>query len=1057
MRIDCNRCRHTLEYSGDCPRFCSHCGNALDETAEAVTLPPSDTGAGTVSAAGAGTVQAPSTIAGYRLLRVLGAGGMGSVYEAEHIASGRRVALKLISPQVAASASTVERFRQEGRLASTVSHPRCVFVLAADTDAGRPFIVMELMPGSTLQDLLDTHGPLPSEQAVAKILDVIDGLLEAHRRGVIHRDVKPSNCFVDVDDRVKIGDFGLSRTLDGGAQLTKTGSFLGTPLYASPEQVRGDRLDLQTDVYSVSATLYALIAGKAPFHTGDAAATLARIAADAAPPLRSVRPEVSPALDRVILRGLERDRSRRWRDLAQFREALLPFAPGHLSIGGLGIRFGAYILDWIILYLLSLPWTFLVLSDLEFMTDPSHAVPKPWFLLAGTATAWLYYGVPEGLWGCAVGKWLLRLRVRKKNGVDPPGIARATLRAMIYHGCFSLGVTAGTIWWQMAVPTDLPAAQVYVYLNFFNLFNLTGMLVGLAALLSPMRTRNGYRGLHEWLSGTRVVALPPLPPRRWLASARSERPALRRGDVPASLGAFTVHGILCETGHGLVLRGDDPGLERPVWIWRRGADAPPLSAGRRELGRATRLRWLAKGSADEQPWDAFLAPAGAPLADIVRERGAQDWHFVQHWLAQLADELRSACADGTLPADLTVQNVWICDDGRLVLLEFPLADAPAFAPVPADNRADDAEKASVQQRALALFTAVAVWSLEGEPRAGRAAVGRIRARLPLYAARLLDPLVAGEAPVGGPKTVHTALIAMLDRPPSVSRWRRLGQIGIWIGLLCLGPIWCICGVALIPVFAAFGPNFRLLHVELTLENLEQGAARELAAGLLHPHPLCRLAPIARYQQDMALRDRLRVVIEQDREEVAARQAHSNRVTRAWLDATMRVQTVQIRQQMETQRARAVDPNVFRREAEWNANRDGRDYEHVGMFIAGGICSLIWPVVWVLWAFAWRGGISFWLGGIALVRADGRLAPRWRCAWRALLFWLLPIALLMAAFAVDLAFWSNWRDPAVAWLPWLSFALWWCLPILLAIYGVLALWDPSRSLHDRLAGTYLVPR
>src|SRR5262245_834874 len=124
---------------------------------------------------------------------------------------------------------------------------------------------MELMLGSTLRDLVKDRGPLPPDFAVAKILDVIDGLLEAHHSGVIHRDVKPSNCFLEPNGRVKIGDFGLAKSLVSDAHLTKTGSFLGTLYFASPEQVRGDPVDQQTDVYSVAATLYYLLIGKAPF------------------------------------------------------------------------------------------------------------------------------------------------------------------------------------------------------------------------------------------------------------------------------------------------------------------------------------------------------------------------------------------------------------------------------------------------------------------------------------------------------------------------------------------------------------------------------------------------------------------------------------------------------------------------------------------------------------------------------------------------------------------------------------------------------------------------
>src|SRR5262249_45075281 len=200
-----------------------------------------------------------------------------------------------------------------------------------------------------LDDYIRLHGPQPPGEAVAMILDVIEGLQEAHRVGVVHRDVKPSNCFFGADGRLKVGDFGLSKSLARGAHLTKTGSFLGTPRYASPEQVRGELVDAQTDVYSAAATLYFLLAGRAPFQSDNAAVTLAGIASDPPPSLRTVRPELSPALDAAVLRGLERDRKRRWRDLDEFAEALRPFLPGRLSLAGLGVRFGALALDYLIL------------------------------------------------------------------------------------------------------------------------------------------------------------------------------------------------------------------------------------------------------------------------------------------------------------------------------------------------------------------------------------------------------------------------------------------------------------------------------------------------------------------------------------------------------------------------------------------------------------------------------------------------------------------------------------------------------------------------------------
>jgi serine/threonine protein kinase len=260
---------------------------------------------------------------------------MGAVYEAEDAATGRRVAVKLISPSYAGSAESAARFRKEGRLAGRIVHPRCVHVLKVDEEAGRPYIVMELMPGQTLQDLVQQNGPLPVAEAVAKILDVVDGLREAHRHKVIHRDVKPSNCFLEANGRVKVGDFGLAKSLVDAEQLTRAGTFLGTPLYAAPEQVQAEPLDQQSDLYSVAATLYFLLAGRAPHQSGDPAATMARIVLDDAPSLRGLRPDVPPELDRVVLRGLERSRSKRWGDLGEFRKALQPFRPARGLAGRL--------------------------------------------------------------------------------------------------------------------------------------------------------------------------------------------------------------------------------------------------------------------------------------------------------------------------------------------------------------------------------------------------------------------------------------------------------------------------------------------------------------------------------------------------------------------------------------------------------------------------------------------------------------------------------------------------------------------------------------------------
>jgi eukaryotic-like serine/threonine-protein kinase len=197
-----------LEYSSEPPSYCAFCGQALAETRVESTVGQQDHA---VTSPVAPRPIFPERIGAYRLIRRVGSGGMGTVYEAQDESSGGHVAVKLLARDLASSSDALERFRREGRLASAIAHPRCVFVLTTDEEAGQPYIVMELMPGETLRDYVQQHGPLAASEAVRKILDVIDGLQEVHRCGVIHRDVKPSNCFLEADGRVKVGDFGLAQ------------------------------------------------------------------------------------------------------------------------------------------------------------------------------------------------------------------------------------------------------------------------------------------------------------------------------------------------------------------------------------------------------------------------------------------------------------------------------------------------------------------------------------------------------------------------------------------------------------------------------------------------------------------------------------------------------------------------------------------------------------------------------------------------------------------------------------------------------------------------------
>jgi len=273
-----------------------------------------------VSKPGRGHAEFPCEFGGYRLVGLLGRGGMGAVYEAEQVATDRRVALKMLGQQLD-SPDMRQRFLREGRLAAGVNHPNSLYVFGSEEIEGIPLITMEIAGSGTLKDKLKKRGPLPATEAVDAILDAVAGLEAAFEGGVLHRDIKPSNCFVSPDGSVKIGDFGLSvSTLAKDDSLvTATGVIVGTPAYASPEQLRGDELDVRADIYSVGATLFTLLTNRAPFEGDNAVQVVANAVNKKPRPLAELREEVPPGLDRIIARCLAKEPEARYADYATLR------------------------------------------------------------------------------------------------------------------------------------------------------------------------------------------------------------------------------------------------------------------------------------------------------------------------------------------------------------------------------------------------------------------------------------------------------------------------------------------------------------------------------------------------------------------------------------------------------------------------------------------------------------------------------------------------------------------------------------------------------------------
>ena len=244
----------------------------------------------------------------YRLLRKLGTGGMGSVWLCEHVALGRRYALKVLNADRAASPELLKRFQQEARAASGIAQENVVDVIDSGEDAGgEHFYVMEVLDGRTLGQVLREDGPLPVNRALQLMEQVCRALAAAHGRGVVHCDVKPDNVLVqrlpDGREQAKLIDFGISRLPDAG-RLTRDGEVIGTPEYMSPEQAAGDAVDALTDVYAAGVLAFELLTGCLPLVGPTAIATLVAHQTRAPEPPGRHRPGLAPAVDRLVLRAL---------------------------------------------------------------------------------------------------------------------------------------------------------------------------------------------------------------------------------------------------------------------------------------------------------------------------------------------------------------------------------------------------------------------------------------------------------------------------------------------------------------------------------------------------------------------------------------------------------------------------------------------------------------------------------------------------------------------------------------------------------------------------------
>jgi len=951
----------------------------------------------------------------YLIVRPIGKGGMGQVYEAEETDSGRRVAIKILSRGIGDDEER-DRFLREGQLAASLSHPNCVYVFGTTEIQGFPVIAMELAPAGTLKELVQPGTPTSSAGAVDAILQVIDGLEAAAAIGILHRDIKPSNCFVDRDGRVMVGDFGLSiATLSRDGAASEAGTILGTPGFASPEQLRGDALDVRSDIYSVGATIYYLLTGKAPFDDPDIRTMMTRVASETAPAVTIARPDLPGRLGAVVARCLATKPGDRYATYKALAAALEPFRTAVIAPAPLGRRFLAGFIDSYAAALPMMPFNILLgarlldaerRGDLLFLTLPS------------VVSSILYYSVLEGRFGCAAGKAALNLRVVDESG-HPPGYRRALLRALAFIVPMQIVVQGVSFGLLKTLGSVSASGNFTASLTAFAVVLMT--FVSLIALFLTARRRNGYAALHDLASRTRVVLRP---------RAIEARQAARRKDAAphaaaagrARIGPYVVTEQVLSLAAGLaspiVVDGYDDRLRRGVWIELLPPGTPPVPAWRRDLNRPGRARWLSGRRTPAECWDAYEAMDGRPLKDTAG--GPQPWARVRHWMADLAREIAAAVRDGSLPA-LRYERIWITNDDRARLLDWP----PPTAQAETSPAEPDPER---------FLYGVAAGALRGVD-AGTAVQQPPSIPLPSAARELLLAMRDGTA--GGVDAIAGRAVALLRDVPEFPRRRRLLQLGV---------------CAMVPVIMVVAV-FSVLKMQLRARTADP-AAYALQACLNQISGLDKkgdagLTPAQREQRELLeiyIAEYLRAPAEEKAAYAKAFPAVSS-LQKEYRIAERALARHAQRSPEQLKKAEALVATVIANNTRGleQMNRPVVLWGVLGV-IAGGALLFV-AVLGLIGALAARGGFTLRAFGARLVTADGRDASRLRAlvraavAWSPLVLWIVTVKFAPAV---------QQTTAATAWL--------YTLVVALVLGGAAWAWrHPSRGIQDRIAGTWIVPR
>ena len=802
---------------------------------------------------------------------------------------------------------------------------------------------------------------------------------------------------------MKIGDYGLSLPVEAeeSTQITQDGSSPMTPAYASPEQMLGQTLDVRADIYSLGATLYNLLTGQTPYVAGNLVAMIASVMGSSPRSPSQMRAEIPAGLSQVILRCLEKKPEDRYSDYAALRVALLPFSSEQREDAGLRARMAAGFVD-----LLSTSALSMVLAPLNATRPGLESIIESilWILLSG---------LMEGYWGGTPGKLLCGLRTLARTG-GRPGLSRGMARALLF----------GSVPAAVTLFSELTKGTTNSALRDWSEIGVWVPVVGI--LFLPVILRRAGGPLHDRLSGTRVVLdqrpeRAPAPVRHVPAPALESLPELRQ------IGSFRV-GIDPESAvPGTIIDGFDDTLRRAAWIRLVEPDARWLGETRRNLQRATRLRWVDGRRDGTIGWDAFESVPGSLLPSLLAEGGVP-WDRAGSWLHDLASELQAIRSDGESFPRLALDRVWITDSDRAVLLDFappPYGDAESSrlnlpecpsSPTPEEFMGD-------------LLVRCAGQGPHPEARGGEC---RQQAPWPLSISRTLlrptDSVSWGKEPEAFQRCTRE-LYSLRRRPGVVTRRQRAAQFS-----LVVGPI-----VALFVIGSSAGQSEGSRDHSAAYEAGYRAGVSQSQLGrrlrtLTRPQPSLPDTAATRYRRASGIYLRQILHAPPDSIPKSLTSAFHKPRERAVIDSLRR-------------EAAPDSTEIAWAKAEFDRmNKTAEKPEPTGSkrgvrtaLIVGWIFSLFAGFL----ALLTDGGPLLRTLGVAVVRSDGRPASKRALLVRSVVTW--------APFLVGLGLLALLErrpaEPLIVIVPGL-------LLVAGAVYAVI---HPARSIQDRCARTWLVPR